>query len=634
MSAAERTIVGIDLGTTNSLIAIADAQGPRILADASHAAMVPSIVRYEPDGRVVVGALAKSEEAARSTSTIRSVKRLIGRSLAEVQGDRVSLSSELVEGPRQTVRIKLPSQGPAPESQATPDREATPERLVSPEEVSAEILKALKSQAEAVLGHAIAKAVVTVPAYFDHAQRQATRDAGRLAGLEIVRIVNEPTAAALAYGLGLHGPRITRHVAVYDLGGGTFDLSILRISPGTTEDEPMFFEVLATAGDTRLGGDDLDRAILEHWRARGASVGVPMSSLLAAAEKVKHALSEHAEASAAVRADDGTTTTLSLSREAFEALIATLVDRALACCRRAMADASQALAGAALDAVVLVGGSTRIPLVRQRVREFFGLEPYTAIDPDRAIALGAAVQAGILSGALSGTLLLDVIPLSLGLETVGGAIAKLIMRNTTVPARASEMFSTSVDGQTSIKLQIIQGEREMAEHGRSLGTFHLRGLPPMPAGIPQVRVEFLVDAGGVLRVSAVEQRSGKRAELQVVPNHGLTRDEVARLESESFAHAREDMTRHRIADLVTNASLDLKWIGERLSKHAANLDPDYRSDLESRLEHLQEMVQRAKDDWRAIDPDTMHRAKEELDRASIRLQELSIAASMRDAASS
>jgi molecular chaperone DnaK (HSP70) len=303
--------------------------------------------------------------------------------------------------------------------------------------------------------------------------------------------------------------------------------------------------------------------------------------------------------------------------------------RTIARCERALRDASRQIGGAGIDAVIMVGGATRTPLVRKRVGEFFGLEPYTALDPDRVVALGAAVQGALLSGAASGALLLDVIPLSLGIETVGGAVAKLVMRNSTVPARAVEMFSTSVDGQTSIKLHVLQGEREMAADCRSLGEFHLRGLPPMPAGIPQVEVEFLVDASGVLNVSARERRSGKRANLQVIPNHGLTREEVDRIETESLTHAREDMTHHRIVDLIANGKLDLKWIGERFERFHERLEPGYRAELEGRIATLRSLIADAEADWRRVDPNALHAAKDGLDRASVRLQEVSIAESLR-----
>ncbi|HRQ74227.1 MAG TPA: Hsp70 family protein, partial [Phycisphaerales bacterium] len=316
-----------------------------------------------------------------------------------------------------------------------------------------------------------------------------------------------------------------------------------------------------------------------------------------------------------------------VTRAEYEAMIRPLVERTLDCCRRALRD--DRLERAASDAVILVGGATRTPLVRAAVADFFAREPYTALDPDRVVALGAAVQAAILRGDRQGTLLLDVIPLSLGVETVGGAAAKLIFRNSAVPARAVERFSTSVDGQTSILLRIVQGEREMAADCRTLGEFHLRGIPPMPAGVPQLEVEFLVDANGVLTVRAVERRSGRRASLQVVPNHGLSADEVERMERESYANARDDMTRHRIVDLVANSRLDLKWIGERLERHRAELDPAYAASLDRHAASLRALADAADADWRSVDPNTLHATKEALDRESVRLQEVAIAASLR-----
>ncbi len=619
-------IVGIDLGTTNSLVAVSDERGPRVLLGADGSALVPSVVRYESGG-VVVGAEARARAAEFPRSTVMSVKRLMGRSLRDAACDAAMLPYRVVEGANATARV------------AVRVGETGAERVVSPQEVSAEVLRALKERAEAALGVPVSRAVVTVPAYFDDAQRQATRDAGRLAGLEVVRIVNEPTAAALAYGLGLrdaHDPRWkgVNTVAVYDLGGGTFDISVLRLTAAEPcGDGLSFFEVLSTAGDTRLGGDDLDRALAEVI-LREAGVGAAgaspaeVSAARAEAERIKVALSERESAAGRVEFAGGRSWSREVTRAELEELAEPLVRRTLECCRRALSDASRA-GGGEIGAVVLVGGSTRMPLVRRRVAEQFGMEPYCAVDPDQAVALGAAVQASVLSGRAAGALLLDVIPLSLGIETAGGAVAKVIMRNSTVPARAREMFSTQVDDQSSIKLNIVQGEREMAADCRSLGEFHLRGIPPMPAGVPQVEVEFLVDANGVLSVSARERRSGRRASLQVIPNHGLSRDEVERMERESVTHAREDMTRHRITDLVANAGLDLKWIGEGLARHGAKLGPPYRAQLDGLAAALRGMVERAKADWRSVDADELYRAKEALDRASLRLQEVSIAESLR-----
>ncbi len=631
-------IVGIDLGTTNSLVAVFEHGAPRVL-EARGVSILPSVVRYEQDPaapggvRPVVGEDAKARAVEFPARTISSAKRLMGRSIDDVRADLPYLGYEVVRGEYGQARARV-------------TLEDGSSREVTPQEVSATILRELRGLAESALGRDVGRAVVTVPAYFDDSQRQATRDAGRLAGLEVVRIVNEPTAAALAYGIGTRADaREGETIAVYDLGGGTFDVSVLRLTPSEGEGGTSFFQVLSTSGDTRLGGDDVDHLLVSLFarEIRGlmgddGAGEFDLSSfppatrraLKAFGESVKCRLSEDESASVRIQINEGLVYERVVTRDEFESMITPWVERTLGACGRAMRDAREHLGDGGVDAVILVGGSTRVPLVRQRVGEFFGIEPYTALDPDRVVALGAAVQAGILSGEATGSLLLDVIPLSLGVETAGGAVAKLIVRNSTAPARATEMFSTGVDGQTSIKINVLQGEREMVEDCRSLGVFELSGIPPMPAGIPQLEVEFLVDANGVLRVRAHERRSGKRAGLQVVPNHGLTRDEVERIERESYAHAREDMTRHRIADLITNSSLDLKWIGERLDRFGDKLDRASRDDLQKRIKSVGEMVGRARTDWRSVEPNALHAAKEALDRASVRLQEISISESLRD----
>lgn len=652
---AEGPIVGIDLGTTNSLVAVAGWPGrldlPRVIeGPGGEGALLPSVVRYDERGAVVeVGAGAKARAAAYPMLTVASAKRLMGRSARDAQGDAGYVSYSIVAGERETARIELGSKGSGV--------------VVSPQQVGAEVLKELKRWAEAELKVKVERAVITVPAYFDDAQRQATRDAARLAGLNAVRIVAEPTAAALAYGLGLRRAGTSeglreRVVVVYDLGGGTFDVSVLRITPGVgggwggggggdAEDEGSeAFEVLSTAGDTHLGGDDFDHAlmglIVEKLVAAGGLVldergpsAELKRALLHEAERVKIALSDSERAAAAVEVG-GKVARVEVTRGEFEGLIEGAVQRTLRLCERALRDAARHGVGSAEglkpEAVVMVGGSTRVPRVRMAVEGFFGMGAYYGVDPDKVVALGAAVQGSLLSGARRDAMLLDVIPLSLGIETAGGATAKIIVRNTPIPAAASEMFSTQVDNQTAVKLNIVQGEREMAGDCRSLGVYHLRGIPAMPAGIPQVKVEFRVDANGVLSVSAVERRSGKRLQVQVAANHGLSRDEVERLEAESFVHAREDMTRHRVADLVANAKLDVHWIGKQLSKHGAKLEGGKKAEIEAALGTLRGMIELAgeAEGWRRVNADDMHRAKEALDRASMALHEVSIAESLRE----
>jgi molecular chaperone DnaK (HSP70) len=601
-------IVGIDLGTTNSLVAFADARGPRVLGPGR--GLVPSVIRVDAAG-VVVGARAKAERAQHPHTTAASVKRLIGRSAAEVRDAGALHGLRVVDGPRGLASVGLA------------------DRSILPQELSAHILRELAQIASTELGEPVRRAVITVPAYFDDGQRQATRDAARLAGLDAVRIVNEPTAAALAYGIG-RGHRAAETVAVFDLGGGTFDLSILSVIPGEgTGLDGEFLQVLATAGDTALGGDDLDAAIVDEALPRyEAWLGAPatphgLELLRAAAERAKCALSSIDRTVERVEHAHGAWE-LSLERATLESLAAPLLDRMAACCRRAMADAGSPT----IDRVVLVGGSTRLLAVRALAGCIFGVEPYTALDPDVVVALGAALQAQVLSGGRTDLLLMDVVPLSLGIETAGGAVAKMIVRNSAMPARATEMFSTGVDGQTAVKVHVVQGERELVKDCRSLATFELRGLPPMPAGIPQVQVDFMVDANGVLAVHAVERRSGRRAQVQVVPAYGLTAEEVDRMEAESLAHAREDMHAHRVIDLVVNARLDITWIEDARTRAGALLDGAYLDDLEGHLTRLKGFIALAERSPGQVDADAFHTAKDALDRASMRLHEAAIVQSL------
>ncbi|GJM20956.1 MAG: chaperone protein DnaK [Planctomycetota bacterium] len=565
-------IVGIDLGTTNSLAALVGKDGPRILTRADGEALIPSVVSFLDGGKSVVGREARAMAITNPKRTVHSVKRLMGQNVDEVASELERLAYEVTSGPDSQL--------------AQLAQVAIDGKLRTPQEISALILGEVRAVAEAALGVPVTRAVITVPAYFDDSQRQATRDAAKIAGLQALRIVNEPTAAALAYGLDTSR---TGNVVVYDLGGGTFDVSVLKITQGV-------YKVSSTSGDTHLGGDDFDhlimRSILDLVAERtGTDLSVQpeaLQQIRLSAEGMKKELSGAEQSTLEIDLGLDEPLVFRITREEFEAAIRPHVERTLACCEAALADAG--LDKSKVDEVVMVGGSTRIPLVRALVEETFGRKPHVELDPDRVVALGAAIQADILAGGNKDLLLLDVIPLSLGIETAGGAFAKLVTRNSTVPCRAGEMFSTSVDNQTAIEINVFQGERELVRDCRELGKFKLRGFPPMPAGLPRVEVTFLVDADGVLTVSASEQRSGAQASIDVVPSHGLTRDEVKGIIRDSIVSAREDFAARELVELRNKANNLVVGTQRVLAMPEMPFTDEQRKELGASIAELEELA--------------------------------------------
>jgi molecular chaperone DnaK len=592
-------IVGIDLGTTNSLVAYVDPQTgqPKCIPGPYGDTLCPSIVSLDPDGSIIVGESARRRLLTQPERTIYSVKRLMGRGPADIQSELKLFPFRIEPSSKNVIRVMLG------------------DKLFTPPEISAFILRELKNWAEAFFGEAVDRAVITVPAYFNDAQRQATKDAGKIAGLEVLRLVNEPTAAALAY--GLHEKQRGR-VAVYDLGGGTFDISVLKLISTSDGD---IYQVLSTNGDTHLGGDDIDNLlqafvhelILQHDEIDFSPHAELAQELRKALIDAKHQLSKSEIVILRFPLPNGTVFTHEFTRGALDALIRPVVDRTMAPVKRALADAQ--LKPADMEEVVLVGGTTRTPLIRRTVQEFFGRKPHTELNPDEVVALGAAVQANILDRGVKTMLLLDVTPLSLGIETYGGAVAKIIPRNSTIPASAQELYTTGVDNQTGIDIHVLQGERELAKDCRSLARFMLR-VPPAPAGLPRIEVKFLIDANGILQVAAKDLRTAQEHSIEVQPSYGINDSEIERMLEESIEYAEQDFAERQVIEARTEAESILNATAKALANpQTAGLSADERAKIAAGVAALKEAA--AGSDYKLI-----RKRIDELNQATEHLAEL------------
>jgi molecular chaperone DnaK len=585
-------VIGIDLGTTNSVVAVLEGSDPVVIPNQEGSRTTPSVVAFTKDGDILVGQVAKRQAITNPENTVFSIKRFMGRRYGEVQEEIKLVPYKVVEGKNGDARVEIRG------------------KQYSPQEISAAILRKLKEAAEAYLGQTVTQAVITVPAYFNDSQRQATKDAGKIAGLDVQRIINEPTAASLAYGLD---KKKDEQISVYDLGGGTFDISILELGEG-------IFEVNATNGDTHLGGDNFDQRVVdwiaeEFKKDHGIDLRkdrMALQRLREAAEKAKIELSSVIQTDINLPFITADATgpkhlTMTLTRAKLESLVADLIERTTPPSQNAIKDAGVTVKD--IDEVVLVGGQTRMPKVQEHVTQLFGREPHKGVNPDEVVAIGAAIQGGVLSGDVKGVVLLDVTPLSLGVETIGGVMTVLIPRNTKIPAKKTETFSTAADNQSSVEVHVLQGERPLAKDNRTLGRFHLTGIPPAPRGGPQIEVTFDLDANGILTVSAKDLSTGKSQQITVTASSGLAKEEVERMVKDAEAHAAED-ARKREEIEVRNATDALVYSTQHaLAEHGTKLSADERAAVEKALDE-------ARDTLRGGDMNAMRQAQDELRRAS------------------